>query len=97
MDPKAPFAHCDDCPLRHRPFVPGHGPSKTDRVRVIVGEAPGETEVVEGKPFVGRAGAILAQDLESIGIDQSSVTGVAPNGIELHPVLSFSSANCART
>lgn len=24
-------------------------------------------------------------------------TGVAPNGIELHPVLSFSSGNCART
>lgn len=24
-------------------------------------------------------------------------TGVAPNGIELHPVLSFFSSNCART
>lgn len=32
----------------------GYGPPMTDRV--IVGEAPGEREVVEGKPFVGKAG-----------------------------------------
>lgn len=51
VDPKAPLARCDDCPLEDRPRVTGCGPRIADRI--ILGEAPGETETVEGKPFVG--------------------------------------------
>ena len=78
MDPKPPLAHCDECPLKDRPFVPGDGPSRTDRV--IVGEAPGETEVKKGKPFVGRAGTVLNEEL---GIDRSSVH--ITNAVLCHP------------
>lgn len=81
MDPKAPLAHCDECPLRDRPFVPGHGASTTDIV--IVGEAPGWTEVVEGKPFIGPAGTLLNQELASMSIDRSSVH--ITNAVLCHP------------
>jgi len=40
---------------------------------MVIGEAPGETEDVEGKPFVGRAGKLLDAILASVGLDESSV------------------------
>ena len=46
MEPKAPLAHCDECPLKDRPFVPGHGSSEEGIV--IVGRDPGRTEVAQG-------------------------------------------------
>lgn len=36
---------------------------------LIVGEAPGETEDNEGRPFIGKAGQFLREKLDSIGID----------------------------
>lgn len=36
---------------------------------MIVGEGPGQQEVVAGRPFVGKAGQLLALIMESIGID----------------------------
>lgn len=49
-------------------FVPGVGPLSADVM--LVGEAPGEQEVAEGEPFVGRAGGQLDRALESIGRDR---------------------------
>jgi uracil-DNA glycosylase len=40
---------------------------------MIVGEAPGREEDMEGKPFVGRAGQLLDKMLASIGMDETSV------------------------
>ncbi len=40
---------------------------------MIVGEAPGREEDLEGKPFVGRAGQLLDKMLASIGMDETSV------------------------
>ncbi|MCQ2079011.1 MAG: uracil-DNA glycosylase [archaeon] len=40
---------------------------------VLVGEAPGETEDLQGMPFVGRAGKILNQAMEDVGLDRSKV------------------------
>src|SRR5437660_7370141 len=71
VDAKAPLAHCDDCPLRDRPFVPGHGPPMTDRV--IVGQAPADREVVEGKPFVGKAGGRLNEALSAKRVTRLAV------------------------
>jgi uracil-DNA glycosylase family 4 len=71
MDPKAPLAHCDECPLKDRPFVPGHGSNKEGIV--IVGRDPGRTEVAQGKPFVGKSGVLLNEELRFNGIDRSSV------------------------
>jgi uracil-DNA glycosylase len=71
VDAKATFARCDDCPLQQSPFVGGWGPRTTDRV--IVGQAPGETEVAEAKPFVGRAGRRLNAALAATGVDRSAI------------------------
>lgn len=71
MEPKAPFAHCDSCPLKDEDFVAGFGP---DDVRyVIVGEAPGATEVRTGSPFTGSSGKlVLNKVLTDHGIDRDS-------------------------
>ena len=40
---------------------------------VFIGEAPGKNEALSGRPFVGAAGKILDQLLESIAVDRSGV------------------------
>jgi len=40
---------------------------------VFVGEAPGEEEDIQGRPFVGRAGKLLDQLIERIGLGRSDV------------------------
>lgn len=40
---------------------------------MIVGEAPGHDEDIQGRPFVGRSGQLLTQILASVGIDRSTV------------------------
>ncbi|GGD00711.1 uracil-DNA glycosylase [Thalassobacillus devorans] len=40
---------------------------------MIVGEAPGEQEAVEGKPFIGRAGKELDKQLEYLGLTREDV------------------------
>ncbi len=71
MDPKAPFADCNRCPLRDEHFVRGYGPQQADRV--IVGEAPGEEEVVQGRPFVGSAGKLLDKAFAAADVDRSAL------------------------
>jgi len=50
-------------------------PGKGDRGAslMIIGEAPGRDEDLQGKPFVGRAGQLLDRMLQAIDIDPSSV------------------------
>lgn len=52
-------------------YIPAEGP-KTAKV-VIVGEAPGETEEREGRPFVGTSGKVLDGLLNDAGINRSEV------------------------
>lgn len=40
---------------------------------MLIGEAPGRDEDIEGKPFVGRAGQLLDKMLAAIGLDESHV------------------------
>ncbi|MBX9619341.1 MAG: uracil-DNA glycosylase, partial [Hyphomicrobiales bacterium] len=40
---------------------------------MLVGEAPGREEDLQGKPFVGRSGQLLDRILASIGLDRSKV------------------------
>ena len=51
--------------------MPGYGPV-TARV-MAVGEAPGETEDREGRPFVGAAGRLLTQLLEEVGLNRHDI------------------------
>jgi uracil-DNA glycosylase family 4 len=61
---------CRACPLHQsrRHAVPGEGPV-TARV-MLVGEAPGDLEDQEGRPFVGRSGRFLTRVLEEYGFDR---------------------------
>lgn len=45
---------------------------------MIVGEAPGEEEDIQSKPFVGRSGQLLRKALEAMGIDNFYITNVVP-------------------
>jgi len=66
-------AYCRGCPLNSsRPMVKSSGNIKTAKV-VLVGEAPGENEEKQGKPFVGRAGSFLRSCLEEVGISEDDV------------------------
>jgi uracil-DNA glycosylase len=40
---------------------------------MLVGEAPGRDEDIQGKPFVGKSGQLLDLMLKAIGLDRSSV------------------------
>jgi uracil-DNA glycosylase family 4 len=51
--------------------------------RVIVGEAPGQREVVEGRPFVGKAGRRLNKALCVAGVDRLAVH--ITNTVLCHP------------
>ncbi|RYM05123.1 uracil-DNA glycosylase [Sporolactobacillus sp. THM7-7] len=52
-------------------FVPGQGP---DHPKImLVGEAPGETEIKTGVPFSGRAGRELMGFLQKIGLTREKV------------------------
>jgi uracil-DNA glycosylase family protein len=66
-------AGCRGCPLWKdaTQTVFGTGPRKAELM--LVGEQPGDREDVEGEPFVGPAGGILARALESAGIDTGDV------------------------
>lgn len=52
-------------------LVPGNG-SLTPRF-ILVGEAPGETEVTTHKPFTGRAGVELDKSLSTLGVTREEV------------------------
>ena len=52
-------------------MVFGIGNPKADAV--LVGEAPGRQEDLQGEPFVGRAGQLLNKILESIDLDRDDV------------------------
>lgn len=52
-----PCAECEGCPLYKRPFVSAS--VRENPTAILIGEAPGETEVEKGMPFVGRSGELL--------------------------------------
>ncbi|MBA4418084.1 MAG: uracil-DNA glycosylase [Syntrophus sp. (in: bacteria)] len=64
---------CKKCGLAatRRHVVFGEGDSKARLV--FVGEAPGEEEDLQGRPFVGRAGKLLDQLIERIGLRRDEV------------------------
>lgn len=63
----------DDCPLKKTAkslvFADGNPEARI----MLVGEAPGRDEDLQGKPFVGASGQLLDKMLAAIGLDRSSV------------------------
>jgi uracil-DNA glycosylase len=64
---------CKKCPLAktRTNFVFGVGNPKAEAV--VVGEAPGRDEDLQGKPFVGRAGQLLTDILKAINFTRDEV------------------------
>jgi DNA polymerase len=64
---------CHNCPLAatRKNLVPGEG--HPDARLMFVGEAPGETEDEQGRPFVGRAGQLLTNIIAAMGLKREDV------------------------
>jgi DNA polymerase len=64
---------CAQCKLAgHRTQVV-FGVGRPDADLMFVGEGPGEQEDLKGEPFVGRAGQLLTQLIEGIGLTRDDV------------------------
>ena len=64
---------CHECELGKTRANPVFGFGSSSAKIMFVGEAPGYHEDQQGIPFVGRAGKLLDQLLERIGLDRSQV------------------------
>jgi len=64
---------CTRCPLHASRTKVIFGSGNADADLMFVGEAPGQQEDVQGLPFVGRAGKLLDQLLEEVGLERGDV------------------------
>ena len=64
---------CTACDLHARATQTVFGEGSRDARVMFVGEQPGDKEDVQGHPFVGPAGRILDEALETAGIDRGTV------------------------
>ncbi|HEV7400706.1 MAG TPA: uracil-DNA glycosylase [Solirubrobacterales bacterium] len=64
---------CARCPLHETRTKAVFGAGDADAGLMFVGEAPGAEEDRQGLPFVGRAGQLLNQMLEEIGLSREEV------------------------
>ena len=69
---------CQGCPLYQRATQTVFGQGRKDARIMLVGEQPGNSEDLQGAPFVGPAGRILNEALAEAGIerDDAYVTNV---------------------
>lgn len=67
------IAGCQRCRLHktRTHTVPGEG--SADAKIMFIGEAPGRNEDLKGKPFVGRAGDVFDQLLQSVGLTRDEI------------------------
>lgn len=70
---RAELGECKRCKLHRtrRHIVFGEGSEKARLV--FVGEAPGEDEDQQGRPFVGKAGQLLTRIINAIGLSREEV------------------------
>jgi uracil-DNA glycosylase family 4 len=66
-------SNCTKCPLHETRTKTVFGAGNADAELMFVGEAPGAEEDRQGLPFVGRAGQLLNQLLEEIGLSREQV------------------------
>ena len=72
---------CTLCELTRKSIVKGNGNPKARLM--IIGEAPGEEEDLQGKPFVGRSGKLLNATLAKMGIKREDI--YVTNIMKCHP------------
>jgi uracil-DNA glycosylase family 4 len=64
---------CERCPLAEGRTNVVFGAGDADAELMFVGEAPGHHEDLQGLPFVGRAGKLLDELLEGVGLKRGDV------------------------
>lgn len=69
-------------PGEEKPLVFGCG-NREKPVLMLIGEAPGEQEVLEGKPFVGKAGKNLTAFLEGADLHRDEI--YITNTVKIRP------------
>lgn len=79
-DLKNALARFDSCALKSTAKNLVFADGNPDAQIMLVGEAPGRDEDIEGKPFVGEAGHLLDRMLASINLDRSNtyITNMLP-------------------
>ena len=70
---KTACAQCQACPLAEGRTNVVFGDGAEDAEILFIGEGPGQNEDEQGLPFVGRAGKLLDDMLEIIGLDRTKV------------------------
>jgi DNA polymerase len=66
----APCTKCDLCKTRTQTVF---GSGNKNAEWMFIGEAPGQSEDLQGLPFVGKAGQLLTEMLRAIGLDREEV------------------------
>lgn len=66
------MAAFEGCNLRHTAKSLVFADGNPAAALMLVGEAPGRDEDIEGRPFVGRSGQLLDRILAAIGLDRSA-------------------------
>lgn len=69
---RAAMASFEGCNLRHTAKSLVFADGNPAGALMLVGEAPGRDEDIEGLPFVGRSGQLLDRMLAAIGIDRTN-------------------------
>lgn len=67
------MSDCHACHLRATCTQPVHGRGSRTASLAIVGEAPGADEDTSGRPFVGRAGALLSGILRAMQVEEDKL------------------------
>jgi DNA polymerase len=67
------ISSCKKCPLGNSRTNFVFGTGNPDADIVVIGEAPGAEEDLQGEPFVGRAGQLLNRILEATGFKREEV------------------------
>jgi DNA polymerase len=70
---RAQVAACTACPLHQSRTQTVFGVGDVASDWLVIGEAPGEQEDLQGEPFVGRAGLLLNEMLRAIGMPRERV------------------------
>lgn len=75
--------HCRRCALCETRTNVVFGVGNQNAEVLFIGEAPGANEDAQGEPFVGRAGKLLDDMMEMIGLDRSKI--YIANSIKCRP------------
>ncbi len=75
---------CTKCPLHTGRIQVVFGSGNPQAKLMFIGEGPGQTEDETGLPFVGRAGQLLTQIIESVGLSREQDTYIT-NVVKCRP------------